>query len=268
VIAPHDLSNAVQASPDTVIVRSGEDGADVEDEPEGWRVHADVRVILGDEVRVNAFGLDADIGGELRIVQRPGELTSATGELRIIEGTYSIYAQTLTIENGRVIFSGGPLRDPGLDIRAVRRPRDVLVGVTVRGTLRNPRVDLFSEPPMEESQVLSYLVVGVPLDETSSSGRSNVAAAAAALASSRRGQRLAGELGIDQVTVEQAPGESGASLVLGRYLSPRLYVGYGIGLIEQANSVRVRYDLTQRWSVETRSGATSSADLLYSIETD
>lgn len=268
VIAPRDLSNAVQVSPDTVIVRSGEDGANVEDEPKGWRVHADVRVILGDHVRVDAFGLDADIDGELRIVQRPGELTSATGELRITEGTYSIYAQTLTIESGRVIFSGGPLRDPGLDIRAVRRPRDVLVGVTVRGTLRNPRVELFSEPPMEESQILSYLVVGVPLDETSSSGRSNVAAAAAALASSRRGQRLASEFGIDQVTVEQGPNESGASLVLGRYLSPRLYVGYGIGLLEQANSVRVRYELTRHWSVETRSGATSSADLLYSIETD
>ncbi len=269
VIAPRDLSNAVQASPDTVIVRAGDDAAaNGETEPAGWRVHADVRVIVGDQVRINAFGLDADLGGELTIVQRPGELTSATGELRIVDGTYSIYAQTLTIERGRVIFSGGPLRDPGLDIRAVRRPRDVLVGVTVRGTLRNPRVDLFSEPPMEESQVLSYLVVGVPLDQTSSSGRSSVAAAGAALAASRRGQRLAGELGIDEVTVEQGPNESGASLVLGRYLSPRLYVGYGIGLIEQANSVRVRYDLTQRWSVETRSGVTSSADLLYSIETD
>lgn len=269
VIAPRDLSNAVQASPDTVIVRSGDDaGADGEAEPAGWRVHADVRVVLGDQVRIDAFGLDADLGGDLRIVQSPGELTSATGELNIVDGTYSIYAQTLTIERGRVMFTGGPLRDPGLDIRAVRRPRDVLVGVNVRGTLRTPRVELFSEPPMEESQVLSYLVVGVPLDESSSSGRANVAAAAAALASSRRGQRLAGEFGIDRVTVEQGPNESGASLVLGRYLSPRLYVGYGIGLIEQANSVRARYELTRRWSVETRSGVTSSADLLYSIETD
>lgn len=274
-IEPRDLSNTVQSSPDAVIVEPGPPGGGqvaLEDEEieeiEGWRVSADVRVLIGENVRINAFGLDADLGGDIRIVQSPGQVTSATGELSVVEGTYTIYRQTLTIERGRVIFASGPLSDPGLDIRAVRRPRNVLVGVNVRGTLRQPRVELFSEPPMEESQVLSYLVVGVPLTETSSGERSSVAAAAAALASSRQGERLASELGIDEVTLEQEQDNEGASLVLGRYLSPRLYIGYGIGLLEQANSVRVRYELSRRWTVETESGATSSADLLYSIESD
>ncbi|MEX1082242.1 MAG: translocation/assembly module TamB domain-containing protein [Halofilum sp. (in: g-proteobacteria)] len=272
-IEPRDLSNAVQTSPDAVVVRadapaSAGEGAPEPEEIEGWRVNAEVRVVLGEQVRINAFGLDADLGGDIRIIQRPGRLTNATGELSVIEGTYSIYRQTLTIERGRVLFTGGPLSDPGLDIRAVRRPRNVLVGVNVRGTLRRPRAELFSEPPMEESQVLSYLIVGLPLNETSSGERTSVAAAAAALASSRQGERLASEFGIDEVTVEDEAEGDGASLVLGRYLSPRLYVGYGIGLLEQADSVRVRYELSQRWTVESRSGATSSADLLYSIESD
>ncbi len=270
-IEPRDLSSAVQASPDAVVVRESAPGSGMPAEPEeieGWQVSADVRVVLGDQVRINAFGLDADLGGAIRIVQRPGQLTNASGDLSVVEGTYSIYGQTLTIERGRVLFASGPLSDPGLDVRAVRRPRDVLVGVNVRGTLRRPRVELFSEPPMEESQVLSYLVVGMPLNETSSGERTSVAAAAAALASSRRGERMAQGLGIDEVTLEEEEQGEGASLVLGRYLSPRLYVGYGIGLLEQADSVRVRYELTRQWTVETRSGATSSADLLYSIESD
>jgi len=264
-IEPRDLSGAVRASPDAVIVGQRSD------QPEPvpvWRVFADVHVVLGSEVTINAFGLDGRLGGDLQIRERPGQLTSALGELRVEEGTYTIYRQTLTIERGRVLFDGGPIADPGLDVRAVRKPRDVVVGVNVRGTLRRPKVDLFSEPPMQESQVLSYLIVGVPLGETSSGEQSAVATAAAALATSREGTRLASDLGIEQVSVEQGTGDQGASLVLGRYLSPRLYVGYGIGLMEQANSVRMRYDLTRRWTVEARSGAVSSADLLYSIEVD
>ncbi len=268
-IEPRDLSGAVQTSPDAVIV--GTDG-EAPETAAGWQVFADVAVDLGADVHVDAFGLDARLGGKIEVRERPGQLTTATGELRVEdeEGTYTIYRQSLEIERGRVLFDGGPVADPGLDVRAVRRPRDVTVGVNVRGTLREPRATLFSEPPLPESQQLSYLIAGVPLGESSGNDRSAMAAAAAAIATSEQGQAIAGKFGIQEVTVDRGEAGSGegASLVLGRYLSPRLYIGYGIGLAEQADSVRMRYELTRRWSVEARSGSAASADLLYSIESD
>jgi len=265
-IAPRDLSGAVQASPDAVIVSDQGEPETVAD----WRIVADVGVDLGPDVQVDAFGLEGRLGGNIDIRERPGRLTTANGELRVDKGSYTIYRQSLEIERGRVLFDGGPVGDPGLDVRAVRRPRDVMVGVNVRGTLREPRVSLFSEPPMPESQQLSYLIAGVPLGESSGGSRETMAAAAAAIASSEQGQAIAGQLGIDEVSVDRGDRDNGEgpALVLGRYLSPRLYVGYGIGLAEQANSVRMRYELTRRWSLEGRSGAAASADLLYSIETD
>ncbi len=263
-IMPRDLSGSVQVSPDTEIV-----GVEAEtEEAPPLRVTADVTVTLGPDVRIDAFGLESRLAGSIRVHEQPGQLTSANGELRVEEGTYTIYAQKLRIERGRVIYDGGPVANPGLDVRAVRRPGNVLVGVNVRGTLREPRVDLFSEPPMEQSQQLSYLIVGLPLGETSSGQQSSVAAAAAALAGSEQGTRLASRFGVQEVTVDQDDSGAGASLVLGRYLSPRLYVGYGIGFAEEANSVRMRYTLTDQWSLEARSGMTSAADLLYSIEVD
>jgi len=264
-LAPRDLSGTVQTTPDAVIVGPAAQKGAAPDEP-AWRVVADVRVHLGDAVHLEAFGLTGRLAGDIRIREQPEQLTSATGELRVVDGTYTIYRQTLTIERGRVLFDGGPVADPGLDVRAVRKPQDVVVGVNVRGTLRKPEVSLFSEPAMQQSQLLSYLIVGVPLGETSSNERSSVATAASALASSREGTRIAGELGIQSVSVEDSADTQGASLVLGRYLSPRLYVGYGIGLLDQANSVRMRYELTRTWTVEARSGVNQSADLLYSIE--
>ena len=57
-----------------------------------------------------------------------------------------------------------------------------------------------------------------------------------------------------------------ASLMLGTHLSPKLYVAYGIGLFEAANSFRVRYSLNNRWSVQAESGRQTSADLMFNIE--
>lgn len=265
-IEPRDLSRAVQASSDAVVL--GPDGEPVAPDTPAWRVSADVRVTVGDDVRIDAFGLVGRLVGELSISERPEQLTTATGELRVVDGEYSIYRQTLRIERGRVLFDGGPVANPGLDMRAVRRPRDVVVGVHVRGSLREPRVELFSEPPMQESQVLSYLIAGVPLGDASAGEHSTLATAAGALAGSREGRQLASQLGVEEVTVEGGGEAAGPSVVLGRYLSPQLYVGYGIGLAEQVNSVRMRYDLTEHWSLEARSGATSSADMLYTIESE
>ena len=265
-IAPKDLSATVQSSPDAVVV--GERAqAEGDADPGAWRVDADVGVELGPAVRIAAFGLEGRLAGALQIRERPGKLTTASGELRVEEGEYSIYRQTLEIARGRVLFEGGPIADPGLDVRAVRRPRDVVVGVNVRGSLRNPNVTLFSEPSMPESQQLSYLVAGVPLGESSGGDQNAMAAIAGKLAQSEQGRALANRVGIDEISLDRSGGE-GAALVLGRYLSPRLYVGYGIGLAEQANSVRLRYELSRRWSVEGRSGTAASADLLYSIESD
>jgi len=267
-IAPRDLSGAVRPSPDAVVVtRSQQPGSGGTDQAE-WRVSADVAVVPGDDVHLDAFGLKGRLAGSLRLIERPGQATVALGELKVEDGTYTIYRQTLAIERGRVIYSGGPVGNPGLDVRATRRPRNVLVGVNVRGTLQDPRIELFSEPPMPESQQLSYLIVGMPVGETSSSEGETLAAAAAFLAKSDQASQIAARVGIDELEVEAGgPGE-GSSIVLGRYLSPRLYIGYGIGLLEEANSVRMRYEFSELWSLQGRSGATSSADLLYTIEVD
>ena len=56
------------------------------------------------------------------------------------------------------------------------------------------------------------------------------------------------------------------SLVLGKYLSPRLYVSYGISLTESLNTLKLRYSLNDRWTVKTEVGEARGADLVYTIE--
>ena len=58
----------------------------------------------------------------------------------------------------------------------------------------------------------------------------------------------------------------GTSLVLGKYLSPRLYVSWGVSLTESINTFKMRYTIDDRWTVKTEAGKESSADLVYTIE--
>lgn len=262
-ITPHDLGSAVQSSPDVEIVGMGRQPGD--GTSERWRVSADIQVNLGDAVRFDGFGLNGRIAGGLRLRQPAGELTRATGEVNVVDGTYRAYRQELTIERGRLIYNGGPVTEPGLDLRAVRRPRDVLVGVQVRGTLREPEATLFSEPTMQQSEILSYLVLGIPLGEAGEGDRSALNSAVAG-ASGWLAGRVGEGIGIDNVAIEEGATEEETELVLGTYLHPRLYVSYGVGLFESFSRVRLRYSLSERWSLEGESGPSSSGDLIYSIE--
>ena len=55
--------------------------------------------------------------------------------------------------------------------------------------------------------------------------------------------------------------------MVGKYLSPKLYVSYGLGIFEPVSTFRIRYILSSSWSVVGETSATQTgADLFYVIE--
>ena len=60
-------------------------------------------------------------------------------------------------------------------------------------------------------------------------------------------QQFGSKVGLDDVSVESDINND-TSLVLGRYLSPRLYVSYGVSLVESINTIKARY--THRRSLD------------------
>ncbi|HUO82887.1 MAG TPA: translocation/assembly module TamB domain-containing protein [Gammaproteobacteria bacterium] len=261
---------AVRVSDDQVIVTA--DDADAPTD-RALAIAARIRLVLGESVEFEGFGLTARLAGDMTIIEEPGEPTTATGEISVAEGRYEAYGQSLDIRTGKVLFVGGPIDQPGIDVRAVRRPTpDITVGVAVRGSLRRPELSLFSNPSMSESEQLSYLVLGRPLQASSAAESS--ALNRAALALGVRGgnyltEQFGGKLGVDQIGFETEPGETNeqAALVVGKYLSPRLYVSYGVGLLEPVSTLRLEYTLSSRWRLVTKSSTLQSGgDLLYTIE--
>ena len=187
----------------------------------------------------------------------------------MVQGQYSIYRQDLTIERGRFIFASGPISDPGLDMRAVRRTGEILAGVLARGTLKSPELILFSEPSMSDTDTLSYLMLGRPADQAGRADGELLYQAASSLGAAG-GELLAKKIGnvfgIQDVTIQTGTTPQDTALVIGTYLSPRLYINYGIGLLEPVNTFRMRYKLNKNWQFQSETGVHSGADILYTIE--
>lgn len=263
-IQPRQLIGAVQPSADEVLA-AGDAGLAAAGR---YRIATDLRLVLGDDVHLNAFGLKGRLTGRVRLLAPPGEVAVASGELEIDDGKYRAYNRELDVERGRLLFAGGPAADPGVDLRASRAVPGYVVGVIARGRLRKPQLTLYSDPSLPQTQIASLLLVGQTLDSLQSRDR-------AALGSSRSelvtqgGGVLAGQLGrylgLDEVSV-QTDTDYDASLVLGKFLSPRLYVSYGISLTEAINTFKLRYTIGDRWVLTGESGEAASADLLFTIE--
>jgi translocation and assembly module TamB len=261
-IAPKDITNAVRPSDDEVIV-----GHEDEDPQNHFEVMSDITLTLGDRVNIDTLGLTGRLTGSIAIKSGYDAITRGTGELSVVGGSYTAYARKLDIQRGRLIFTGGPIDNPGVDLRAVKVFPDVTAGVNVRGTLLQPRMSFFSDPPLTQSQIVSLILAGGSLESTQKGGAGNAALAqAAALLASQVGSHV----GIQDVSLESDV-TNDTSLVLGRYLSPRLYVSYGISLTEQINTLKLRYTLGDHWTVKTEvgqgpSGQISGIDLVYSID--
>jgi translocation and assembly module TamB len=229
-----------------------------------------VKVVLGDRVLIKYAGVDARLAGELALIAEGIEDITGRGEIRVIEGIYSAYGVQLKIARGRILFAGGPVDRPTLDILAQRTIGEVKAGVQVGGTPREPVVKLYSDPAMPDTDVLSYIVLGHPMGgDRESAGL--LMGAAGALHS--RGEsavlqdRLKRQLGFDVLTIESGGGEVESSMVtIGKYLYPGLYISYGHSLFAGSNVAKLRYEIDEHWEIESEMGDESGADLFYKIE--
>lgn len=252
---------------DVAVVRASNDVVFVDDTlgAPARATRVDLTVLLGDSVRFDGAGLAGRPSGTLNL-RGPLDLLIGSGDVTIRDGTYQAYGQRLDIERGRLLFAGSTVLDPGLDVRASRTAQDgVVAGVEVAGTLRRPVLTVFSEPTMPEIETLSYIMVGRPWSEATSTESTRITDAAAA-EGLRRSNALTRRIPLADVRVQADGPLEEASLVAGRQFSSRLYVSYGYGLFQPISTFRLRYILSQRWTFQAESGAAAGADLLFRIE--
>ena len=258
---PDVPESAVTPSKDVVIV-----GDTLVERDAPLPIEADITVTLGDDVFFSGFGFNSKLLGELNITQAAGEEPRGRGEVTFVNGTFRQLGQELRIDPGRLLFNG-PIDDPAVEARAFVRATDgTEAGFRVGGTVQNLDVTTYSVPPKSDSDIMAYILFGRPMSQTTGDQGNQATNAATILGANMLAMSLAPTLGLDEARVETGTQQNKAQFVVGKYLNPRLYVGYGIGIYEPISTLRVRYLLSARWTIEAITGDQQSADILWRFE--
>jgi translocation and assembly module TamB len=167
-------------------------------------------------------------GGDLNLRKAPDASTDLTGTLEIIRGYYSFQGRRFDVRpESTVRFLGQTPIDPALDVAADRLISGVTASVAVGGTMRDPSIDLSSQPPLDEADLLSLIVFGQAINELGLAQRTSLSERAASMAAGAIAtpiaSAVANALNLDLFEI-QTSGESPV-VSLGSQIGTRLYVG-------------------------------------------
>jgi translocation and assembly module TamB len=143
------------------------------------------------------------------------------------------------------------------------------VAVNVRGTLEEPYISITSTPAMSSNEALLVPAHG-PFDRHVAvrRGRERQPGRRKPRDERRglRARRYRFTARARRVSVEKESDTGDTSVVLGKAISPKLFVSYGVSIAEAINTIKLRYTLNNRWAVKAESGLDQSADIEYKIE--
>ncbi len=211
-------------------------------------------------VQVQGRGVDAELGGDLRV---RGTLADPAidGGLDLVRGQYQLVGQTLRFTSGRLGFDGAAGLDPTLDLEARVTVAGSTAILSVLGTAGAPRIALRGEPEMPQDEVLSRLLFGVAGGRLSPLQATRLGLAAASISGigdvgglgvlerARTGLRL------DRLSI--GTDERGdASLEGGRNITERIYLGARQGVRTGEPQGVARIEVTPRIRLEADVGVT------------
>lgn len=262
-----DLDEAVTA----VVISDDEvvDGMKVNEKKSAVNQHISVNISLGDDIEIRGMGISGKLVGSLSLSNtNTNNVLVADGEIEINNGKYSAYGQELTIAEGKLIYNKVSLENPIISIRATRNVDGLTVGIAVSGYLSSPVVTLFSSANLPQEEILSYIVFGRPLNTLTSGEGQDLIGAATALGIRKSGlltEKLASMFGLDQFNLSGSTAQN-ASIVVGKYINPRLYLSYGLGIVDRISTAKLNYKLSNRFSLEAERGQETGFDIFYNLE--
>lgn len=209
------------------------------------RLSADLTVHLGRDSWLrnrSSPELSVPFTGDMEAHLRPGEGPDLQGQVSTIAGRGFVeqFGRRFELREGTVTFDGPP-EATQLDLSATYtipsredpNNAEATIVLAVQGTRDSLSLELSSEPPMENSDIVSYIATGRPaagaLSFQESDQNGGLASAGAELALGQLTgviESAAGQsVGLDVVEIRRE-GFREATLVAGKYISPRVYVGF------------------------------------------
>ena len=204
----------------------------------------DVRLVIPDDLvlrgrdmhasfsRIGLGDMNITVGGNVQLRKPPSAQPDIVGTVTVIRGFYDFQGRRFEVlRDSQIRFQGTRPIDPALQVDAQRVISGITAIVNIRGTARQPMIQLSSQPPLDEADVLSLIVFNQPINQLGGGERLNLAERAGGLAvgylASPLANSIANALDLDLFEIRASGGENGQpSLALGQQIGSRLFVSF------------------------------------------
>ncbi|WP_423066512.1 translocation/assembly module TamB domain-containing protein [Devosia sp. CN2-171] len=228
-------------------------------------VQLDVSVNAPNQIFVRGRGLDAEVGGSVRLTGSINDI-QPVGGFQLNRGRMAILGQRVTFEEGSVSLVGD--LDPFLDFTARTEGDGITVFVNVTGRVSELDISFTSNPPLPQDEVLARLLFKRSMGELTPIQLAKLAGAAAELAGggSSLVDSLRARAGLDDLDV--VTNEDGSLAVqAGAYLQDNIYLGVQAGA-DGNSRVTVNLDITRDLKAKVSTGTDGDSSVGVFYETD
>lgn len=177
---------------------------------------------------VKGKGANVEIAGDITLEKQYGANHYVSGTIDVIRGHYIVFGKLFRIEDGGLTFPADGSLTPLLDIHVSHRVSDVEVHINILGTADDPRLNLSSNPPMEESDIISYVLFGTSRDNLGGPQRNVAGEIASSIAAGEVAGFIGHRFGLDVITIHggETGGLADPQIRAGSYISDDIYLGY------------------------------------------
>jgi translocation and assembly module TamB len=273
---PESSAAVVPLSSDVRVVREGDNQLAILKAAKPWDIRADLQLNLGDQVIFQGFNSRIPLLGRIYLSQRGLETAMrANGAIGVAKKvTIEAYGQSLELNRAIARFNGA-LSNPTLDVDATKLVSGSTVGVRVTGTAGSPNIQIYNDAGLSEQEAMNALITGRINEGSSSISQTegfksdvNNTIAAAGISLGLGGTRkltnqIGQTFGLSGLALDaQGTGDDTQVSVTG-YLTPDLYIRYGVGVFTPINKLTLRYQMNQRLYLEASQSLERAIDIFY-----
>jgi translocation and assembly module TamB len=242
----------------------------------GDALAADLHVRIRRNAWIRRADANIELAGDLEIDKVPYEEERLSGTIRLLHGWYTFQGRRFEIEEGTIRFTGDVPPAPLFDVTAIARLPEYRVIVHVTGSSDRPKLELSSEPPLEQADILSVLLFGKPTTQLGRGESLDLQRQAVQLAAGYVMPELRtsvmNTLGLDELAVEMPQGRDASGRELpgrvsvGRYIAPDVMLSLAQEFGARAGQVvGIEYGVTPNISLRgsTSTRGDSAVDLFW-----
>lgn len=226
----------------------------------------DIQVVAPARIFVRGRGLDAELGGQLRLMGTTADILSS-GRFELIRGSLEVLSKRFDLDEGAIQLQGN--FDPTLRFVATTQTDSGTASVVLDGPASQPTVRFEASPDAPEDQILAQVFFGRDAAQLSAFQALQLANSVAVLAG-RGGVGIVSNLrqSFDLDDLDISTDEEGnAAVRAGKYLSDNVYTDVTVGG-DGGAGVSLNIDLTPNITAKGGVEATGNTSLGIFFERD